>query len=399
MGIVDEDIAKVRDATDLVALASEHIALKRVGNRMMGLCPFHSEKSPSFSINPEMGAYFCLAGETRVITWDGVREIRDLAGKTVKVLTEKGHWVEAPFSSFGVQPLMRIELSRNRQRKVIFATPEHRWFVRRRNGTKMEVTTADLKSDHRLSWAFPARRIAHGVRLSPFGIAHGITFGDGSRLNRGSVLDLHGDKDAQLLKWFPHNEVRTYERTSITGTKHHYLKVFDLPAFFKERPSLDESPSYLLGWLAGYFAADGCVASDGTVTLNSAHRENLEFVRDLCTRVGLGTYGITEQRRVGLGDEPSSLFRVHFINEDLTEDFFLLSEHRLRFAGSQKEWVRRGWVVRSVEPTERVEEVFCAVVPETHSFVLEDNILTGNCFGCGKSGDAITFVREVEHLD
>jgi len=31
--------------------------------------------------------------------------------------------------------------------------------------------------------------------------------------------------------------------------------------------------------------------------------------------------------------------------------------------------------------------------------VLEDNILTGNCFGCQKSGDAITFIRELEHLD
>jgi DNA primase len=60
VGIVDEDIAKVRDATDLVALAGEHLALKRVGNRMMGLCPFHSEKSPSFSINPEMGVFFCF---------------------------------------------------------------------------------------------------------------------------------------------------------------------------------------------------------------------------------------------------------------------------------------------------------------------------------------------------
>src|SRR5262249_45818964 len=57
------------------------------------------------------------------------------------------------------------------------------------------------------------------------------------------------------------------------------------------------------------------------------------------------------------------------------------------------------WVVRAVEATDRVEEVFCAVVPGTHSFTLEDNILTGNCFGCGKSGDAITFIREVEHLD
>jgi DNA primase len=60
VGILDDDVAKVRDATDLVALASEHLALKRVGSRMMGLCPFHSEKSPSFSINPEMGRFHCF---------------------------------------------------------------------------------------------------------------------------------------------------------------------------------------------------------------------------------------------------------------------------------------------------------------------------------------------------
>lgn len=59
MGILEEDIARVREATDFVALASEHIALKRTGRQFQGLCPFHSEKSPSFSINPEKGVYYC----------------------------------------------------------------------------------------------------------------------------------------------------------------------------------------------------------------------------------------------------------------------------------------------------------------------------------------------------
>ena len=49
MGILDEDVARVRDATDLVALASEHLALKRVGRDFVGLCPFHAEKTPSFT--------------------------------------------------------------------------------------------------------------------------------------------------------------------------------------------------------------------------------------------------------------------------------------------------------------------------------------------------------------
>ena len=81
--------------------------------------------------------------------------------------------------------------------------------------------------------------------------------------------------------------------------------------------------------------------------LNSASREDLEFVRLLGLRVGIGTYGITEQLRQGLpGRALSSIFRIHFINEDLTEDFFLLREHRARFVRATKKWTRRGWVVR-----------------------------------------------------
>ena len=88
MGILDDDVARVRDATDLVALAGEHLALKRVGKRFIGLCPFHAEKTPSFNVNPEMGRYYCLAGETRVITWDGVKPIRELAGTSQRILDE-----------------------------------------------------------------------------------------------------------------------------------------------------------------------------------------------------------------------------------------------------------------------------------------------------------------------
>ncbi len=60
MGILAEDIARVRAATDFVAVASEHIALKRVGRRWVGLCPFHTEKSGSFSVNAEEGLYYCF---------------------------------------------------------------------------------------------------------------------------------------------------------------------------------------------------------------------------------------------------------------------------------------------------------------------------------------------------
>ena len=90
MGIVEEDIARVRAATDFVALAGEHLALRRVGTRWVGLCPFHTEKSPSFSVNAELGMYYCFGCGAKgdVITFlrevehlDFVEAVENLAGR------------------------------------------------------------------------------------------------------------------------------------------------------------------------------------------------------------------------------------------------------------------------------------------------------------------------------
>jgi DNA primase len=78
MAISENEIAQVRSATDIVALIGETVALKRSGQRWTGLCPFHGEKTPSFSVNAEEGRYYCfgcrVSGDQ--ITW--VREIQHL---------------------------------------------------------------------------------------------------------------------------------------------------------------------------------------------------------------------------------------------------------------------------------------------------------------------------------
>src|SRR3954447_1385571 len=78
MGILDEDIARVREATDFVAVAGEHIALKKVGQRYVGLCPFHAEKTPSFSVNADEKLFYCFGCQMKgdVITF--VREVEHL---------------------------------------------------------------------------------------------------------------------------------------------------------------------------------------------------------------------------------------------------------------------------------------------------------------------------------
>ncbi len=390
--IREEDIAEVREKARIDDIVNQYVTLRPAGGgSLKGLCPFHDEKSPSFNVNPGRGFYHCLAGETRVLTWEGPREIRDLAGGTHRILGASGNWLEAPFKSYGVQQLHRIVVTRNRQRKELYATDEHRWFVKsgRNQKKRREVLTTDLKAGDRLAMTFPRSRVQR-TTPSPFGIAHGFTYGDGTRSGTGSMALVCPPKDLAMLKWFPNSH------TSASGDN---LLIHHLPRFFKELPDLDESVSYLYGWLAGYFAADGCVAEDGTVILNSAHREDLEFVRLVCTRLGIATYGITSQSRVGLGAEATDLFRVHFVHDDLTESFFLLDQHRQRFVDAEKKYARRGWIVQSVESTDRVEEVFCAEVEDGHAFVLEDNILTGNCFGCGEGGDVISFIMKIDGLN
>lgn len=60
MSIRDSDVQRVREATDLVALIGRRVNLKRVGSRHVGLCPFHTEKTPSFSVNGTEGFYHCF---------------------------------------------------------------------------------------------------------------------------------------------------------------------------------------------------------------------------------------------------------------------------------------------------------------------------------------------------
>ncbi len=60
MAVPPEEIAQVRAATDIVGLIGEQVALKKAGRRWSGLCPFHGEKSPSFSVNAEEGLFYCF---------------------------------------------------------------------------------------------------------------------------------------------------------------------------------------------------------------------------------------------------------------------------------------------------------------------------------------------------
>lgn len=58
--IPEETLQAIRDRVDLVGLVGRHVALKKAGRSFKGLCPFHHEKTPSFTVNPDRGIFHCF---------------------------------------------------------------------------------------------------------------------------------------------------------------------------------------------------------------------------------------------------------------------------------------------------------------------------------------------------
>ncbi len=53
-------LARLREAADIVAVVGERVTLRRAGRNFVGLCPFHGEKTPSFSVSREKGTFYCF---------------------------------------------------------------------------------------------------------------------------------------------------------------------------------------------------------------------------------------------------------------------------------------------------------------------------------------------------
>lgn len=56
----DDVIEEVRTRNDIVDVISQYVNLKKKGVNYFGLCPFHNEKSPSFSVSPGKQMYYCF---------------------------------------------------------------------------------------------------------------------------------------------------------------------------------------------------------------------------------------------------------------------------------------------------------------------------------------------------
>ncbi len=132
----------------------------------------------------------------------------------------------------------------------------------------------------------------------------------------------------------------------------------------------------------GYFAADGNVDKLGRCTISSTKIEYLNFVRDVLCVLGMPVNEIRFQDRISnLTNEMGRVYTLSLSNEYLREDFFIRPFHKENFKNAViLNRKNRSWIVKSIENTNIEDDVYCAVAETTHTFTLDNNILTHNCY-------------------
>ncbi|WP_417909081.1 DNA primase [Candidatus Electronema sp. PJ] len=145
----DEAINRVREAADIVQIIGEHVQLRRAGGNFTGLCPFHGEKTPSFSVNQQRQTYKCFGcGEFGDVFTFLMKYQNQTFPETLKALASR-YQISLPEPK-----LNEVEQERQRRRELLY---------------KVNEAAARLLHEHLLKapQAEPARKYLHQRGVPP----------------------------------------------------------------------------------------------------------------------------------------------------------------------------------------------------------------------------------------
>jgi DNA primase len=122
--IADEIIQEVRDRVDIVELIGRHLTLKKSGRNHVGLCPFHSEKTPSFNVNSDRQSYYCFGCNEGGTAFTFLMHVENLTFPEAVRTLARECGIEVPESSGGgrgnTEMLYRAnEVAQARYRKAL----------------------------------------------------------------------------------------------------------------------------------------------------------------------------------------------------------------------------------------------------------------------------------------
>lgn len=136
------DTETVRKAMRLSEIVSEYVALKPTGGRLQGLCPFHSEKTPSFSIDDNRGLFHCFGCGAGGDVFAFVMRIDKVEFKTAlrRIASRAGIVVDGPSE----RELWKVEERRAvRERRAQLS----QWRESRLNALAVQLHSLDVACD------------------------------------------------------------------------------------------------------------------------------------------------------------------------------------------------------------------------------------------------------------
>jgi DNA primase len=169
---------QLRAQVDIVRVASDYVRLRRIGKRYSGLCPFHNEKTPSFSINQEHQFFICFGCGVRGDVFKFVEMIEGLTFfEALKKLADQ-HGIPLPKQSFASDEETRLRAALYEMHEIAF---DH--FRKNLAGSSGSAVRA-----------YVAKRGVTEASVEQFGM--GLADGSGRALLR--ILDQRGFRPEQL---------------------------------------------------------------------------------------------------------------------------------------------------------------------------------------------------------
>lgn len=340
----------------------------------------------------------CLAAETLVATPDGPRRIDSMVGRCI-VLTDCG-WEPAEVRSFGFKQLFAVTLACGKERRTVYATAGHRWLTERGEWLLTDTLVSGVRIPHVevLTEGVPARdldgtkgRVAADAKQSPDYACHvgmvnlesapalacaGVGSGHFGYLSAdGASTVLLRDEGIEVLV----GDAILPPQGCIASSHPTRIEVFD--EFGADLGAATHAEA-AVGTAELAWSADVKVGVRTLVPAGAAHDRT--FVSDRhalrVPRRSRSIFRFAESEPATVATDAPSVR----VAPALRRLFAIGARARLHASNATRS---RTWKVVAVEATSRCEEVFCAVVPDLHRFVLADGILTGNSYPIENAGD------------
>ena len=162
LSIPDHIIDEIRDRTDIVAVIADHVVLKKTGKNFKGLCPFHSEKTSSFSVSPDKRIYHCFGCGTGGNVFKFLMQIQSISfPEALKILAERaGIPLPKNSSNHATDPkqrerdsLRKLNEAATRYFQSLLKSPEGG--LSARNYLTSRHFEAEILERYRIGWATP----------------------------------------------------------------------------------------------------------------------------------------------------------------------------------------------------------------------------------------------------